>query len=116
MGDLTKNFSRKEFACRCGCGFDHISLQLVEELQDVRDHFGSSVAINSACRCEEHNQRVGGSRGSKHKLGIAADFTVKGVSNKEVQAYLLSKHKDRYGIGVYSTFTHLDVRDGKARW
>ena len=28
MGDLTKNFSRSEFACKCGCGFDDIDLVL----------------------------------------------------------------------------------------
>lgn len=116
MGDLTKNFSRKEFACRCGCGFDHISLQLVEELQDVRDHFNAPIIINSACRCEGHNAKVGGAKGSKHKLGIAADIVVKGVLPKEVHKYLIEKHKDRYGIGRYNTFTHLDVRDSKARW
>ena len=36
MGDLTDNFSRSEFACKCGCGADAISLDLVERLQLLR--------------------------------------------------------------------------------
>lgn len=116
MGDLTANFSRKEFACKCGCGFDDVSLELVAVLQDLREHFGLPIVINSACRCEEHNERVGGSKGSKHKEGIAADIVVRGKLPKEVHAYLINKYGGKYGIGRYNTFTHIDVRNYMARW
>ncbi len=116
MGDLTVNFSRKEFACKCGCGFDGISLELVAVLQELREHFDLPIVINSACRCEKHNERVGGAKGSKHKEGIAADVVVRGKSPKEVYAYLVNKYEDKYGIGRYNTFTHVDVRVGMARW
>lgn len=116
MGDLTSNFSRKEFACKDGCGFDDVSLELVAVLQEARDHFGKSILINSACRCEEHNERVGGAKGSKHKEGIAADVVVRGVSPKVVHSYFINKYPDKYGIGRYNTFTHIDVRKTKGRW
>ena len=29
MGDLTKNISRYEIACKCGCGFDTIDIEVV---------------------------------------------------------------------------------------
>ncbi len=116
MGDLTSNFSRKEFACKCGCGFDDVSLELVAVLQKLREHYDRPVVINSACRCEEHNERVGGAKGSKHKEGIAADIVVRGVSPKEVHKHLIDLYPDQYGIGRYNTFTHIDVRETKARW
>lgn len=116
MGDLSKNFSRKEFACHCGCGFDDISLELIAVLQQLRDYYGKPVKINSACRCEKHNAKVGGAKHSKHKEGIAADVVVSGVLPKDVHKYLIEKYEGRYGIGRYNTFTHIDVRDGCARW
>ena len=36
MGDLTENFSRREFACTCNCGADGIDMELVEALERVR--------------------------------------------------------------------------------
>ena len=116
MGDLSKNFSRHEFECKCGCGFDEVDLSLVCLLQGLRDHFGKPVVITSACRCHEHNELVGGSPNSKHKEGIAADIKVKGVSPKDVQLYLEKRYVGDLGIGSYSTFTHVDVRCGCARW
>jgi uncharacterized protein YcbK (DUF882 family) len=116
MGDLTTNFSRHEFACKCNCGFDDISLELVDVLQDLREHYDKPIIINSACRCEKHNERVGGAKGSKHKEGIAADIVVSGKSPKVVHAYLINKYDGKYGIGRYNTFTHIDVRKTIGRW
>ena len=36
MGDLTEHFSRSEFACKCNCGADGISEELVSKLELVR--------------------------------------------------------------------------------
>ncbi len=122
MGDLSANFSRKEFSCKCGCGFDDVSLELVALLQKLREHYDKPIVINSACRCEEHNERVGGavkregSTGSKHMYGIAADIVVRGVSPKEVHKHLVGLYPDKYGVGRYNTFTHIDVRPTLARW
>lgn len=116
MGDLTKNFSRHEFACKCGCGFDTVDYELVTVLQDVADHFKEQVIITSACRCKSYNELVGGSKASKHKLGIAADIVVLNTEPYHVYDYLNVKYFDRYGIGKYEEFTHIDVRGNKARW
>jgi len=113
---LSKNFSKEEFACECGCGFDDVSQELVDVLQDLRDHFKEPVRITSACRCAEHNKDVGGALKSKHLLGIAADIVVSKVSHRLVQDYLEAKYPDTYGIGRYKSFTHIDVREKKARW
>lgn len=116
MGDLSKDFSRWEFACKCGCGFDDVSPELIEVLQALRDWWQRPIKINSACRCVEYNESVGGSEKSQHLLGTAADIVIQGVPAESVQRTLLLRYKDKYGIGSYDSFTHIDVRPTKARW
>lgn len=113
---LSAHFKRSEFACRCGCGFSDINLQLIDILEDVRSHFGVPVIVNSGCRCERHNHDVGGSPRSQHVLGNAADIQVKNITPQRVADYLESKHPGKFGIGRYRTFTHVDVRTAYARW
>ncbi|MDB4681394.1 D-Ala-D-Ala carboxypeptidase family metallohydrolase [bacterium] len=116
MGDISKNFSRWEFACKCDCGFSTADYQLIEVLEDVREHFDSGVTINSGCRCVSHNHNEGGSTRSKHLEGIAADFYVQGVDAERVYFYLVDKYPNSKGIGKYDGRTHVDVRVNKARW
>ena len=53
---LAKNFKLDEFKCKCGkCDPILVDEALVVWLQKIRDHFGKSVNINSAYRCEAHN-------------------------------------------------------------
>jgi uncharacterized protein YcbK (DUF882 family) len=117
MGDLSENFSRSEFKCKCGeCDFDTVDAALIWVLEDVRGHFQSPVNITSGCRCGPHNKREGGSDNSQHLYGKAADITVTGVPASAVQNYLLDRYRDSFGIGRYSSWTHIDVRSQKARW
>lgn len=116
MGDLSANFNRREFACKCGCGFDTVDAALLEACEAVRQHFGAPVAINSACRCAAHNTRVQGSPKSQHLQGRAADIAVKGIPPAEVAQYLERAFLGRHGIGRYPTFTHIDTRGTAARW
>ena len=116
MPEISDNFSRSEFACKCGCGFDTVDAELVQVLEVVRFKYNSPVHITSGCRCDSHNKKVGGSDGSKHKLGIAADIVVEGVPAVEVYRFLTSIFKSGYGIGKYDEFTHIDIRVDKARW
>lgn len=116
MGSISPYFDRQEFACKCGCGFSAVDVELLEVLHLVRLKFGAAVMISSACRCKSHNESVGGSTGSKHMLGIAADIVVRGVAPSDVYEYLDDEWPDSLGIGRYSTFTHVDVRAIKARW
>ena len=115
MGDISKNFSKSEFTCKCGCGFVIVNPELIQVLEDLRQHYGP-VRINSGCRCPKYNKAVGGGSNSEHMRGTASDITVNGYSPAKVQQYLLAKYPGKYGIGVYTTFTHIDVRPTKARW
>jgi uncharacterized protein YcbK (DUF882 family) len=109
-------FQRSEFACKCGCGFATVDYELAEVVDELRGYFGKPVLITSGCRCEVHNSKVGGSKNSKHKLGIACDLKVLGVDAEVVYQYLNTKYLGKYGIGLYDSWVHIDVRLNKARW
>ena len=118
MGDLSKNFSRHEFECRC-CGRAEINQRLVDALQELRDLAGLPVRVTSGYRCSEHNQAIGGATRSQHLLGTAADIVVRGMIPAEM--YRLAEDIEAFhngGIGVYPDkgFIHVDVRDRRARW
>ena len=113
---LSPDFQVKEFACRDGSDEVVVNLRLVHTLQCIRDHFGQPVHINSAYRTKTYNTKVGGAAASQHLTGAAADITVKGVTPAAVAAYAETLMPDTGGIGRYQTFTHVDVRERKARW
>ena len=113
---VSKNFKVKEFACKDGSDPIFISPELVEVLQKIRNHFGKAVTINSAYRTVTHNKKEGGATHSQHLYGTAADIKVSGISPKEVAQYAETLLSGRGGIGIYSTFTHIDVREDKSRW
>ena len=126
MGDLTKNISRHEVRCKCGkCDFQTVDYETILVVQECCDHFAEElgvdkvvVSINSGHRCFEYNRSkaVGSNDDSQHPRGNALDFKIKGVSAKKQYEYLDKKYPDKYGIGCYSNFTHVDSRRTKARW
>lgn len=117
MGDVSVHFSRHEFACKDGCGLDTVDAETLRVLEGVRTHFNQPVTITSAHRCAARNKAVGGASNSQHLRGRACDIKVAYVDPKDVFEYLDKKYSDRYGIGSYTTFTHIDTRsNGPARW
>lgn len=113
---LSKNFKVKEFACKDGSDPIFIAPSLVELLQRIRDHFGKAVTINSAYRTPAYNKKVGGATYSQHQYGTAADIKISGVKPKDVAAFVETLMPDTGGIGIYTSFTHVDVREVKSRW
>ena len=113
---LSRNFKVREFACCDGTDTVFVSPELVAVLQKIRDHFGKAVNINSGYRTEAHNKKVGGAAYSQHKYGTAADISVPGVTPAKVAAYAETLLPGKGGIGIYSSFTHVDVRLVKSRW
>ena len=113
---LSDNFKVKEFACNDGSDTVLISDELVSLLQKIRDHFGVAVTINSGYRTSTYNKKVGGATNSQHVKGTAADIVVKGVDPLTVAQYSEHLMPNSGGIGVYQTFTHVDVRTSRSRW
>lgn len=109
-----KNFKLSEIKCKCGgkyCnGFPTgFSYELLRQLQDIRNHFKKAVIITSALRCEQHNKNVGGVSNSKHKLGKAVDFYVKGVSYSKLKSYVSKMPYKHYYYNVSGSVMHYDI-------
>lgn len=112
MAQDTKNFKVKEFTCKCGCGFNIIDQRVINMAQKLREFLGVPVRVNSGCRCEKHNAKVGGVKNSKHTKGFAADLSCELGSAKmfaavkELHAKNLLPELD-YCI-KYKNFIHID--------
>lgn len=116
-GQLSEHFHEDEFRCH-GTGAlppGGMAPKLIDLLEELRAHFGQSVVINSGYRSESHNKSVGGATNSQHIKGTAADVVVSRVSPAEVYKWA-NINNPAGGVGKYNSFTHIDVRDGKARW
>ena len=121
----SKYFKIDEFKCKCGkCKMppNMPPQELIDVLEDIREHFGP-VVINSGYRCPEHNAKIGGAKSSRHTFGDAVDIVVKGIKTIDVYNYIIEKFGDKpYGIAKkisnnpYAGFVHIDVRGKKARW
>lgn len=111
----SKYFSRKEIACKCGCGFDSMDSETLQVADAVREHLGVPVVCNSGCRCPEHNEKIGGAKLSQHVRARAMDLAV--ADTQAVYDWLCEQYPDKYGFGLYKTFVHIDTRtNGPARW
>ena len=128
MGDISKNFSYKEFeksdtAIRLGID-NKIPENLIKKnikalvenvLQPLRDSWKHPLFINSGYRCLKLNQAVGGVPTSQHVIGQAADVACS-------DPYELAKRIKKLGlvydqIGLYPTFVHVSHRaDGTNRY
>jgi uncharacterized protein YcbK (DUF882 family) len=115
MGDLSRNLSRHEFTCHCGCGFDDVEPLLVMLVQSMCIEYGT-VNLLSGCRCPTHNKDVGGGSASQHLKGKAGDCEFKTGTPKEWAAFADEIYGQWIGIGIYQTFVHVDVRGHPARW
>lgn len=115
---LSNNFKVKEFASHDGADTVYIDDDLVYLLQGIRNHFRAAVTITSAYRTAEYNKNIGGSAGSNHTKGKAADIQVRGVHPALVAMY--AEELKAGGIGLYSYsvggFVHIDTRSVKYRW
>lgn len=121
---LEDNFSLVEFRCRDGSDvpedlMDNVCL-LAQNLQVLRDHVGKPIRIISGYRSPPYNKKIGGAKRSQHMTAKAADIKVTGMTPAEVKEVIVELIKEGKmhsgGIGLYTTFTHYDVRGRNARW
>jgi len=121
---LTKNFSKSEFDCKCGCEMPQELIPNVQkvanQLQIIRNRVNVPIEVNSAYRCLFHNRSIGSKDTSQHVLGKASDITIQGYTPKQVanlvEELIESGDILQGALGRYKTFTHYDIRGRKARW
>ena len=121
---LSKNFKKSEFKCRDGSGvpdkyMDNL-IELVENLQIIRDHIKVPMHIISGYRSPKYNRKIGGARKSQHMKARAADIVVKSLKPTELREIILNLIKEgkikKGGVGLYRSFVHYDTRGWNARW
>lgn len=116
MGDLTENFSRSEFACKCGrCGGGEMSKEFLGRLQQLREYYGKPMIITSGYRCEAYNTAVKGAKASWHVKGRAVDIQC-GWGTERYRLLDLAFMLKFGGVGVAKTFLHLDDREQAVTW
>lgn len=124
MEKLSKNFSWSEFESRDGAPMPDFVKEnikkLVKNLEVIRAAAGAPIRINSGYRSPAHNASIGGAKNSFHMKGMAADFTIKGLTIPQSIALienLISQGKIMEGgLGTYKTFIHYDIQGKKRRW
>lgn len=99
------------------------ALQLIDVLEWIRSYQGAApIKVNSWYRSGAYNRAVGGGSNSMHLTAGAADIKKRGWAPARVARALLDyPMADRLGLGLYTGFTHLDVRGmigrrAPARW
>lgn len=102
-----KYFKPAEFDCKCGCGKNNISLDLVQLLDHVRYTVRFPMEITSGCRCDAYNLQVGGVADSAHVLGLAADISADTSFKRFALLNALISFFPRVGVGA--TFIHVDI-------
>ena len=113
---VSAHFRVREFASKDGYDKVLIDDDLIALLENIRSAAGGAVTLNSAYRSPEHNKAVGGVSNSQHTKGTAADIVVSGtdpLTVGQIAEHFLGNHG---GIGVYTTFTHVDTRKTRSRW
>tara|TARA_R110000851_G_scaffold219890_1_gene372595 strand:- start:523 stop:897 length:375 start_codon:yes stop_codon:yes gene_type:complete len=117
MGDISENFNRSEFACKCGCGLVGVSDYLISLLQIVRTSLEESMVVTSGTRCSMWNIEVGGSAGSSHvpdSGGLSYAVDIK-CDNSVFRHKLLTAATPVFDrIGIAKTFVHFDVDANKS--
>jgi uncharacterized protein YcbK (DUF882 family) len=127
---LSKHFTVEEFDCHNGAKVQRRDYKGLEYLcrtylEPMRKKYGP-VKVNSGYRTRSYNRSVGGASNSFHVYTAhdgndqAADITCARGNPRQWHSTLnwLRKNKrgGRGGLGLYSSFCHIDLRDYKSDW
>ncbi len=127
---LSAHFNVAEFDCHDGTKVpqrDHDGLSYLcrTYLEPLRKKYGA-VHINSGYRTRSYNARIGGASNSFHIYTAhdgndqAADITCKRGTPAQwhatANAIRQRERGGKGGLGLYSSFVHIDIRDYKADW
>ena len=121
---VTKNFKLAELEFSDSVPPDLVAnaVELLQNLQVIRDHFQKPIVIISGYRSPARNEAVGGAKKSQHMEAKAADIKIAGVPTEEIynriDKLIAQGLIKQGGLGKYikSGFVHYDIRGTKARW
>lgn len=115
---LSPHFKVKEFHSKADPDdVVRVDEKLIKLLENIRNYTGKPVHINSGYRSPTYNATIkNASPNSQHCKGRAADIWIDGLSPQKVADIAECYLGNSGGIGIYHTFTHVDVRTGCARW
>lgn len=115
--DSIKYFTKDEFACKCKqygkayCNGYPVepSQKLIKLAEKVRVYFNAPITVSSGIRCKQHNKNQGGVDNSRHTLGTAMDFSVRGKTAAQVLAYVKTLSEVAYCYAINNEYVHMDV-------
>lgn len=110
-----KSFKKSEFKCKCkgkGCnGYpSKIHMRIVMLVQYIRNRIKAPYTLTSGLRCEYHNEKVGGVKKSKHKIGGGADGRGEGKTADELMKIAKEVPFLNYTYQCGSKEIHTDVK------
>ena len=106
-----RNFKEEEFMMGNENVFHMMDEKLLRLLDQLRDLVREPLKINSSYRSPTYNEKIGGSKGSKHMEGIAVDIS---CTNSTLRHKIVCEATSLgFTVGVAKTFIHLDIRDIK---
>jgi uncharacterized protein YcbK (DUF882 family) len=127
---LSKHFVVEEFDCRDGTKVQPRDYNGLERLcrmylEPIRARWGS-VHVNSGFRTASWNRRIGGATNSYHVYTAhdgndqAVDITCgRGTPrdwHRTANWIRANRRGGNGGLGLYSSFIHIDMRDYKSDW
>jgi uncharacterized protein YcbK (DUF882 family) len=118
---MSKYFTDVQMSCKCGCGYivhNPEQEMLMDRIAETAmDRYGVCPTITSWARCEEHNEREGGTKNSFHVQGIATDWHLGDAADVD-EMVELADNCLADGIGAYYAkgFCHTDSRGYEAYW
>jgi uncharacterized protein YcbK (DUF882 family) len=129
MNGPSPHLSWKELACSDGTPYptnwrESRAVDLAREFEEIRRLTGGrALTVNSAYRTPTYNKKIGGSQYSQHMQGRALDVRPPAgmpvsVFHMRILQYAQTPQSKIRGIGLYSTFVHIDIRPAPrlVRW
>lgn len=114
---MSKYFKPYELECRCSCGANNFSAETLKKLDKARGLAGVPFVLSSACRCPEHNTKIGGKENSSHistdeKECTAVDIEIKSSRHRflVLESLILAGFNR---IGIAKDFIHADTDSSK---
>lgn len=88
---------------------------LFAKMDVVREYFGAPIIVHVCYRPEEYNKLIGGAPQSAHRLGMAVDFSIKGISCDDARKKIMDeKMLEIWNMRMEdlpgSNWIHLDIR------